>query len=170
MRNEKWLRAVVAAQALFLLAWAGWHEHVRQNAPVLLLKTRPVDPRDLLRGDYMILNYDISRHPAPADWPPDGGNGRAFVVFRTEADGHAVIEEIRPDAPSVHETRPWAEAQVDLFRRSEEPLELIYGIEQFFVPEGKGTPSFKTLEVEASVSPAHRLQIKRVLLDGNPYP
>jgi hypothetical protein len=45
-----------------------------------------------------------------------------------------------------------------------------YGIEKYFVPEGKGTPRFKLLEVEVSVSPAHRLYIKRVLLDGKAFP
>jgi uncharacterized membrane-anchored protein len=173
MRNAKWLWAVVATQALFLLGWAGWHEFVRATAPTVLLKTRPVDPRDVLRGDYMILNYDISRHPAPTDWPT-GGGATAFVVFEIQ-DGHAVIDEIRRDAPSPGETRLWAQAEAveeTWGRGTGEPsqLRLTYGIEQFFVPEGKGTPSFKTLEVEASVSPAHRLQIKRVLLDGNPYP
>jgi uncharacterized membrane-anchored protein len=45
-----------------------------------------------------------------------------------------------------------------------------YGIERYFVPEGKGSPRFKLMEVEALVSPAHRLYIKRVLLDGKTYP
>lgn len=175
MKNVKWLWAVVAAQALFLLGWAGWHEYVRQTAPVLLLKTRPVDPRDLLRGDYMILSYDISRHPAPLDWPADGGSGTGFVIFKEE-DSHAVIAEVRRVAPPPDETRAWAQAEVlgmEPWRPTPtEPrqLRLTYGIEQFFVPEGKGTPRFKTLEVEVSVGPSHRLQIKRVLVDGNPYP
>jgi uncharacterized membrane-anchored protein len=45
-----------------------------------------------------------------------------------------------------------------------------YGIEKYFVPEGRGTPRFKLMEVEVSVSPAHRLYIKRVLLDGKAFP
>lgn len=31
--------------------------------PVYMLRTMPVDPRDLLRGDYIILGYEISRLP-----------------------------------------------------------------------------------------------------------
>ncbi len=174
MRNTKWLWAVVAAQALFLLGWAGWHELVRQTAPTILLNTRPVDPRDVLRGDFMILNYDISRHPAPAGWPA-ASSATVFVLFKV-VDRHAVIDEIRRDAPPPGETRLWAEANVTdeetwLRGPSEaRQLRLAYGIEEFFVPEGKGTPRFKTLEVEAAVSPAHRLQIRRVLVDGIPYP
>jgi uncharacterized membrane-anchored protein len=173
MKNAKWLWTVVAAQALFLLGWAGWHEYVRQTAPTILLNTRPVDPRDVLRGDYMILNYDISRHTAPAGWPI-GESATAFVVFKI-TDGYAVIDEIRREAPSTDETRLWTQAEAmeeTWSRRTGEPsqLRLTYGIEQYFVPEGKGTPSFKTLEVEAAVSGTHRLFIRRVLLDGRPYP
>ena len=43
-------------------------------------------------------------------------------------------------------------------------------IESFFVPEGKGTPKYKTREVEVSVSPGHRLQIRRMVVDGKAYP
>jgi uncharacterized membrane-anchored protein len=50
------------------------------------------------------------------------------------------------------------------------PNRITYGIERYFVPEGRGTPRFQLMEVEAAVSPAHRLYIKRVLLDGRPYP
>ena len=72
-----WL--LVLAQAGFLLAWAGYHEWVRQNAPVILLKCRPVDPQDLLRGDYMTLDYDIS-HPATI-------GGKADVPHRGRGAG-----------------------------------------------------------------------------------
>jgi hypothetical protein len=46
----------------------------------------------------------------------------------------------------------------------------VFGIEHFYVPEGMGTPRFETIEVEAAVSAARRLAIKRVLLDGKEYP
>jgi uncharacterized membrane-anchored protein len=47
---------------------------------------------------------------------------------------------------------------------------LRFGIERYYVPEGRGTPKFKTIQVEAALSPAHWLYVKRVLLDGAPYP
>jgi len=42
--------------------------------------------------------------------------------------------------------------------------------EETLAPEGKGSPRFKRMEIEMSVSPDNRLYIKRVLLDGKPYP
>ena len=46
---------------------------LRQGSEVTL-QTRPVDPRDFLRGDYVVLNYEITNLPAGAlkDAPSQG--------------------------------------------------------------------------------------------------
>lgn len=174
IKTARWVWLVVALQAAFLLGWAGFHEAVRHTAPTVKLKTRPVDPRDILRGDYMILNYDISRAPKPAWWGETQFKD-VFVVFRDEG-GYAVVDKILADEPAAGETRHWVRATArdnfDPFaqRNGRGHVTLEFGVERFFVPEGKGTPSFKTLEVEASVSATHRLYIRRVLLDGKAYP
>lgn len=155
---------IVAAQVLFLLGWAGWHEHVRASAPVVRLKTVPVDPRDLLRGDFMILRYDISNVAVPAArGNGTAGRGAEFWVTLEPRDGyHAAIAsgwdepELKPGQIAV---RAWPAARG-----------VAYGIENYYVPEGKGTPRFKTLEVDASVGADRRLYLKRVLVDGHPYP
>ena len=36
------------------------HALILRHGQEVLLKSLPVDPRDLLRGEYVILNYDIS--------------------------------------------------------------------------------------------------------------
>lgn len=155
----RWFWAIVALQVVALVAWAGYHEYLRQHAPVVLLKTRPVDPRDLLRGDYMILGYEIANVPLPETDVP---NGEVWVVLeRREIYREAVVvsatrPELQPGQIAVRAQRYWGQ--------------LRFGIENFYVPEGKGTPEFEKIEVEASVSPAGRLYIKRVLLDGREYP
>lgn len=157
-----WL--VVAAQVAGLLAWAGYHEVVRRTAPTVLLQTRPVDPRDILRGDYMILNYEISR-PTNTVRKPGNWDDEVFVVLKPEGKYH-VIEEILSAEPSAGDSRLWVRAT----NRGGELTRLDYGIERYFVPEGRGTPTFKLMEVEASVSAQHRLYIRRVLLDGKRFP
>ena len=73
------LWVIVAAQACFLVAWAGYHEAVRHSAATLRLKGAPMDPRDILRGDYMTLSYDISRHlNIDTDLTVDTFRGQAF--------------------------------------------------------------------------------------------
>lgn len=164
-RANRWFWSIVVAQAVFLLAWAGWHEQVRAHAPVVRLKTRLVDPRDLLRGDFMILRYEISeiRPPAPVDGMAAAG-AREFWVVLEPRDGfyHAVSASWARPTPSA--------GQIAVLGRPGARGDVVYGIESYFVPEGKGTPRFKSLEVEAAVSPSHRLYIKRLLLDGRPYP
>ena len=44
----------------------------------ITLATRPVDPRDWFRGDYVRLNYDISRLPVP---PGSRAGERVYVAL-----------------------------------------------------------------------------------------
>jgi len=163
--------AIVVAQAAFLLGWAGYHEYVRRHAPVIMLKGAPVDPQDLLRGDFMILNYDISSVTmagTPADQSP---NPDVWVLLEKKDRYHVVVaasaEKLEPKRGQllVRGTRAY-----DWRTVAPGTTRVDYGIEKYFVPEGKGTPRFQLMEVEVSVSPAHRLYIKQVLLDGKTFP
>lgn len=163
-RTTRIFWGVVIAQLVFLLGWAGYHENLRQRAPVILLKTRPVDPRDLLRGDYMVLGYDIAGiKVSGADADASSGSGRqVWVVLEKRGEYHEAVSAAY-DMPAL---KP---GQV-LVVGDQTYSGLQFGIERYFVPEGKGTPAFKRLEVEAAVSPTRRLFIKRLLLDGRAYP
>ncbi|RRJ95011.1 hypothetical protein Ga0100231_012465 [Opitutaceae bacterium TAV4] len=184
-RTARWVWLVVAAQVLFLLIWAGYHEHVRSNGRTVWLKTLPVDPRDLLRGDYMILNYEISRHTQDNEnaLPPgDGAEGKprrhaeVYVVLKPDPDDakYHVIDEVRLTPPYRNDHRLWVRAQATIITTGSNSeqlhFRLEYDIEKYFVPEGKGTPRFDKLEVEAAVSQNHRLQIKHLWLDEKIYP
>lgn len=160
---------VVALQAALLLGWAGYHEWNRGAAPTILLETAPVDPRDLLRGDYMILAYKISRVPVPAAAERSIRPGREiWVTLRSQGRFHEVAD--------THWAMPAAAADRVVVRgrvrdgAAGGTVRVDYDIEKFFVPEGKGQPRFKEMLVEATVSEAHRLGIKRVLIDGRVYP
>lgn len=166
--NVRWFRLVVAAQVLFLLIWAGWHEAIRRHAPTILLETQPVDPRDFLRGDYMTLHYKISTAPAPAGVAQLSRGSELFVVLEKKGDFHQIARfsvtepETKPGEIWVRGTVAWSPAR--------ERIGIDYGIERYFVPEGKGAPPFKTMHVRAAVSADHRLYLKELLVDGHPYP
>lgn len=164
-KSARWVWLVLAAQLIGLLGWAAYHETVRRTAPTVLLKTRPVDPRDILRGDYMILSYEISR-PAKAVKRPEILNDEVYVVLKPEGTHH-VIDEILSEEPAATDSRTWVRATA---QGGFGDLSLDYGIDRYFVPEGRGTPSFKVMEIEASVSAQHRLYIRRVFLDGKRFP
>jgi uncharacterized membrane-anchored protein len=169
--STKLFWVLVLAQAVFLLGWAGYHEYVRQHARVILLKGRPVDPQDLLRGDFMILNYDINTVTVAGTPENQAPSSDVWLLLAKVDRYHVVVQasreklEPQPGQVLVRGTRgyDWRTSQVGTTR-------VDYGIEKYFVPEGKGTPRFQLLEVEVAVSPAHRLYIKQVLLDGKAFP
>jgi uncharacterized membrane-anchored protein len=160
---------LVLAQAGFLLSWAGYHEYVRQRSEVIVLKGRPVDPQDLLRGDYMILGYDISTVPGSDAAKPEHFGEDIWVLLEKRDRYHVAVkasrERIEPGPGQV-----LVRGETGYAWSGGPDHQIDYGIEKYFVPEGMGTPRFQLMEVEVSVSPAHRLYIKRVLLDGKAFP
>jgi uncharacterized membrane-anchored protein len=148
----------------------------------VMLQTRPVDPRDFLRGDYVVLNYEISNVPAGAlkDAPSQGRGSPVFVKLARKGDGFY-------QAVSVHtEQVPAAGGEVVVRGRAVggatcgpthrafcERLQINYGIERYFVPQDDGKEIERAqnkgqVSVVAAVTPAGRAAIKRLLLGGKP--
>ena len=48
------------------------------GGPGMVLKVEPVDPRELLRGDYVRLGYDISRLPGSIFVPPPASTQSSY--------------------------------------------------------------------------------------------
>jgi uncharacterized membrane-anchored protein len=171
MKRLHWFFAVVAAQICLLLGWAGYHEWNRQTARTILLETAPVDPRDLLRGDFMILSYKISRVPLPVGADNATPPGREiWVLLRLNGRFHEVTGTswTRPNDPDREVVV--VRARTHDRTASGGTVRVDYGIEKYFVPEGRGRPVFREMVVEATVSPLGDLGIKRLLLDGKAYP
>ena len=145
------------------------------------LKTQPVDPRDLLRGDYVILSYPISTIPksiVTGEGPKGGAWTRLFVRLKPGADGLWVATE------ASFATLPAQEGSVvlrtlpfDYYTGADggmpDTLFVQYGIERYYVPEGEGKAledarNQEELEVEARVSRDGTAQIARLILKGEP--
>ncbi|MER9302559.1 GDYXXLXY domain-containing protein [Mesorhizobium sp. M0293] len=147
-------RLVISALVLALvqigfLSWiiAG-RAAILRNGKDVLLKVEPIDPRDLLRGDYIILGYEISRIPVKmiADIPPDkfSSDDTPIVVrLKKGADGYwqptmawlgkAPTPATADEADiSGHVAEGW-----DL-RGEAATIAPDYGIERFYLPEGEG--------------------------------
>ncbi|WP_426422069.1 GDYXXLXY domain-containing protein [Bradyrhizobium genosp. A] len=144
------------------------------------LQTRPVDPRDLLRGDYVVLGYDISQLPAGAlaGQPTAERNPVVFVKLAPDANGlyQAVSVHAAPvtvAAPDVLIRGRIASSCGSTSRTFCDRLTIRYGLESYFVPEGEGRKleqarNQQKLRVVAAVLPSGRAAIKRLLLDGEP--
>jgi len=143
----------------------------------ITLQTRPVDPRDFLRGDYVTLSYDISSVPA-GEWKGKLPQNRAPIVYvklAPKADGFYGVVSVHVDPVPVSGKEVLIRGRVANWRWCTgcESLLVTYGLEKFFVPEGEGREleqarNQRKLAIVAAVTPAGRAAIKRLLLDGKP--
>ncbi|MEE9195166.1 MAG: GDYXXLXY domain-containing protein, partial [Alphaproteobacteria bacterium] len=61
MKTGLKLIIVVALQSLAILAMVGGKVQTLMTGDVIILRTVPVDPRSLFRGDFVRLRYEITR-------------------------------------------------------------------------------------------------------------
>lgn len=151
---------------------------ILRNSAEILLKTAPIDPRDLLRGDYVILNYDISSVPLSTltgEVPTQPGEETLSVRLKRQDDGFWAIAESSfgdllpaPDSVLLHSLPFYNYAT-----KRDETVRVDYGIERYYVPEGEGR-ALETARSDGRISIAARVsvdgsaQIRTLLLDGQP--
>jgi len=179
--STKFFRWGLAAAFLLQTALLAWlivdRALLLENGKEIRLAVVPVDPRDLLRGDYVVLRYDISRLTTDeVEGDNDFGYYEPIYVSLDEtADGWA--------AASIHRARPKA----GIFLRGTvensfspetckitspcEELQIVYDLEQFFVPEGRGREletlrNDQRMSVDVAVADDGRAALKRLLVDG----
>jgi uncharacterized membrane-anchored protein len=104
----------------------------------VLVKVQPVDPRDLFRGDYVILSYDFSRVS------PEGIEGLAPTDrYSRKWEGRTVYVPLVPDSDRVHlrggkatvvkpATGPFLRGEMQRYGSVQ------FGIESYYVQEGTG--------------------------------
>jgi uncharacterized membrane-anchored protein len=167
----KLLILVLALQSAWILGTTFVQERALAVGKVILLETQRVDPRDLLRGDYLILNYKISDVPANLFSPP---------LPKELPFGTRVWAVLAPGTNQFHEvtrasTNEFAAAPGEIILRGTSAwqggtnvIHIEYGLERYYVGEGTGNPAGK-LTVQAVVPASERASIKQVFVDGRPY-
>jgi uncharacterized membrane-anchored protein len=163
---------ILVLQTVWLLGTVVVQERALAHGRIILLETHRVDPRDLLRGDYLILNYNISDVPTNLFSPPVARElSYGTKVFVALAPGTNRFYEIV--RASTNELTP-ATNEVVLRARSDErwwssnSVHVAYGIENYYVAENTGNPTGK-LTVQAVVPASGHPKIKEVFVDGKPY-
>lgn len=170
---------VAASQTAILAYMIESRASVLRSGTDVLLKTAPIDPRDLLRGDYVVLSYDISRIRSPlisGDLPESKPIPTVQVRLKAGHDGYWSVAE------ASFETLPKTDDSVIVVARVDSPsqwqslpsdISVSYGIERYYVPEGEGKPIEDVrregrVSVAARVSDDGRVQIRALMLDGKP--
>ncbi len=162
----------VAAQ-LAVLAWmAGEREWIFRTGQVVHLRTAPIDPRDLFRGDFVRLQYEINsvreeqRDPAAAASKRE--RPRHEVMYtRLQPAGEGLYEAIGTSTTRPAEGLFIRGRLADSWRlgwRGAGHTLVKYGIEQLFVEQGSGLAIEKRrgsrdalqvpMEVEVALSPS----------------
>ena len=176
--KKKLLFAIIALQAAWVVVTVTVQELSLHQGVVVLLESAPVDPRDLLRGDYVILNYKISNLPVTlfvggfgSNQPPQGTT--VYVKLEKLGEFHAALEaSLKPLQPDeahpvlrgkISSRQWWAPNQT-----ASATVNVDYGLERYYVHEGTGNPIGK-LTVEAAVPSSGRAAIRQVYVDGKPY-
>ncbi|PKQ08383.1 MAG: hypothetical protein CVT73_07460 [Alphaproteobacteria bacterium HGW-Alphaproteobacteria-12] len=182
--------ALLIGQSLFLGAVVFDRVSLLRSENVVTLKTAPVDPRDIFRGDYVILNYDISRLGTGdlggdddfgyddgifVELAPDGETWDAVAIWRAPPvpqEGHLVIRgqvnsiigAARPTGIPGEDSIPCPDCGT---------VGVTYGIESYFVPEGEGRElenirNDGKLTVDVALGKDGTPAIKQLRIDGEP--
>ncbi|PYB71326.1 MULTISPECIES: GDYXXLXY domain-containing protein [Rhizobium] len=171
---------VALAQTAILGSMIEGRASILRSGTEVLLKTAPVDPRDLLRGDYVILSYDISNIPNSVikGTRPVAGNSLPLNVrIAPGADGFWTVAEASFDAlPAKAGSVILTSLPVEIYdwQWTEDGSFLVsYGIESYYVPEGEGRPiedgrNEGRVSVAVRVSDEGTAQIRALMLDGQP--
>jgi uncharacterized membrane-anchored protein len=149
-KYAKYLVLLAVAAQLLVLAWmAGEREWIYRTGQVVYLRTAPIDPRDLFRGDFVRLQYEISSvRPEGIEPAAEPGEGKRHEVVYTRL---RPVGEGLYEAAGTGATRPTdgifirgrTEDQWRLGWRGAGQTFVKYGIEQLFVEQGRG----KAIEV-----------------------
>ncbi|WP_273725177.1 GDYXXLXY domain-containing protein [Brucella gallinifaecis] len=144
--KTKWLYAgaVVAAllQSGILYASIEQRASILRSGHEVVLQTKPVDPRDLMRGDYVILGYDITSIDRKIiKGTPVDSSRTVYVALKSGPDGIWHISRASfmsfTDLPE-DEVQIRGESNYKIPDDSDATLNMRYGIERYYVPEGEG--------------------------------
>lgn len=169
----KLLILMLALQTAWILGTTFVQERALSYGKLVLLETRPVDPRDLLRGDYLTLNYKISDVPLDLFTPPRT-NGlplgqTIYVALEPRGQFHQVrLASTEPINPAADYVVLKGQTQTWWIGNARTNVHLAYGLERYYVREGTGNPRGK-ITVQVAVPASGQGSIKQVFLEGKPY-
>lgn len=170
--------AFVQTAALFKIVYD--KDRLLKTGREIAMPVKPLDPRDIFRGNYVTLGYDIStlntsQVPAGSfDKFPVGA--AAYVTLTPNPAGGWAVSSVSSEFPKAASPADVVlKARVDRMWRgqtgSDGVLSLRYGIETYFVPEGTGRAlesKVRDHKIDAilAVGPDGSAALKGLVVDG----
>jgi uncharacterized membrane-anchored protein len=168
------LAAVALAQTAVLADMVIDRVRLVATGREIVLAIIPVDPRDLLKGDYVRLSFEISRLPTGllGGAPPPKADAPFYVTLEKKPDGSWSAVKITQRFPQdAGGDRVAVKGRLQLGSWSDSYVWPRYGIESYFVPQGHGLQlealaRDKKLAVLVAVDKAGEAAIKGLIVDG----
>ncbi|MBI5744356.1 MAG: GDYXXLXY domain-containing protein [Elusimicrobia bacterium] len=161
------LRIVLILQLALFFGWASYLlVSKNSDSPEFCLETEPVDPRDLISGTYVALNYRISSPQAPSCTYL---TANALSMYVRLQDSGRTVNTVNGPVPVYDAAECSAEARDGLgwVRAAIQPSSgraaVTYGIERFFLNENDPRKDARSGSVVARVKIGANRQL--VLLD-----
>jgi len=165
-RRHRLVLLAVAVQVLFILGVAAAGYATTAWGSTITLRTTPVNPQDLLYGDYLRLTYTVSQLPIGL-WRETSrapkANEPVYVLLQPDADAYAATGVYATEpAPGPRQVvlRGWI---TNSWRHG---LRIRYGLEKYYVSEGLARRLKKrpALLVHVSIAPWGQARITSVAL------
>ena len=145
MNIKKTIYIISAIWLLIISVWTIKNEIILANGREVILETVPVDPRDIVMGDYVILNYEITDILKRND---DYKIGDTVIVKLFPNDENIAtyfrIDKKRKPSDLIIKGKVVNCRAVNIWTFSKRKC-VKYGIENFYVKEGTGLELQKKL-------------------------
>ncbi|MCA9800839.1 MAG: GDYXXLXY domain-containing protein [Cyanobacteria bacterium HKST-UBA02] len=158
--HRRWtLKLAVLFQIGVLLSLAVPPVVTLHSGKAICVETVPVDPWNMFRGDYIRLGYDFGRVTMPNN--VDSGEP-VYVTLGKDETGKWQVTSAGTERPAPRPGQVVLRGVAEYGSAASIPVK--FGIEQVFVPEGKGKrfSSADRLKVDLTVDDQGRAVIKRV--------
>lgn len=156
--------------SVIILALIGYNYSTLYFGEEILLKTAPIDPRDLFRGDYVRLNYEIStvdlqQTPYDSNFTP----GEAVYAVLSKDEKYWSIKGVGHNKPELQSEEACMKGNIASSFNNR--LRITWGIESYFVPENMGKDierEIRNVSVMVAVDSTCRAMIKELYIDDEP--
>lgn len=146
---------------------------ILRHGTEIVLKTAPIDPRDLMRGDYVRLRYEdisvVNGSLIVGEIPEQDGFVPLWLTLETGENGLAKVKSVSLEKPaSSNPEEVYLKSEPVRWYKSygkgtsDKSFSLEFGIERYYVPEGEG------LEIEDARNAGRTTVAVRVSADGEP--
>lgn len=170
-KQTKFILAI-ALQLIVIFAIIIFKLSILTGGTDALLRIKPVDPRDFLRGDYMAFQYDISDVSSYNSMK----DGDTVYVSLWQHGKYWTAQKASKTKPSDNAIflKGKVSREDDIFNENN-TIHIVYGIEEYYIPEGKGG-SFSSWDRNSEASAKVAIDengnavIKQIYLDGKIWP